>query len=150
MQQQTRIVIIGGGTAGWITAGVIAAKHQCVTNPSVSVTLIESPDIKTIGVGEGTWPSMRATLKSMGISETDFIRECDVSFKQGSKFVGWQNGNNETYYHPFTKPIDAIDLDLSSYWQPYRGKISFADTVSTQASFTDNGIAPKQITTPEY
>ncbi|MGB3724783.1 MAG: tryptophan halogenase family protein [Glaciecola sp.] len=148
--KQTRVVIVGGGTAGWLTAGVIAAKHNCASSDAVSVTLIEAPNIQSIGVGEGTWPSMRATLKSMGISESDFIRQCDVSFKQGSKFVGWHHGANEVYYHPFTKPVGAGDINLSLHWQQYRQQISFADAVCPQASFTDNGIAPKQISTPEY
>jgi len=51
------------------------------------VTLIESPDIAPIGVGEGTVPNIRKTLSSFGISETQFIRECDVTFKQSIKFV---------------------------------------------------------------
>ena len=50
-----------------------------------SVTLIESPDIPIIGVGEGTWPTLRATLQKMGVSETDFFRECDAAFKQGAQ-----------------------------------------------------------------
>lgn len=149
-QPATRIVIVGGGSAGWLTAGVIAAKHHCLTNDLVSVTLVESPNIKTIGVGEGTWPSMRNTLKAMGISEAEFIRHCDVSFKQGSKFVGWKHGQNETYYHPFTKPTGSSKLNLALYWQQYRKKINFADAVCPQSSHCDKGLAPKQITTPEY
>jgi len=82
------IVIVGGGTAGWLTAGIIAAEHCANGSESdglidIKVTLVESPDISTIGVGEGTWPSMRSTLQKMGISETDLIRDCDASFKQG-------------------------------------------------------------------
>ena len=77
----SRLVIVGGGTAGWLSAGVIAAEHAISSsgdqhNQEFQLTLVESPDIKTIGVGEGTWPSMRTTLKKMGLSETDFIREC--------------------------------------------------------------------------
>ena len=54
------IVVVGGGSAGWLTAALLAADHQA--DPRVSVTLIESASVPTIGVGEGTWPSMRATL----------------------------------------------------------------------------------------
>ena len=82
------ILILGGGSAGWLAAGIIAAEH----GPGLGVTLVESPDVPTIGVGEGTWPSMRETLRKMGVSERDFIRECDASFKQGSKFIGWREG----------------------------------------------------------
>jgi hypothetical protein len=62
-----RVIIVGGGTAGWLSAGIIAAEH-CIASAdsgaadSFQLTLVESPDIATIGVGEGTWPSMRSTL----------------------------------------------------------------------------------------
>ena len=69
------IVIVGGGAAGWLTAGTIAAGHNAGDETGISVTLIESPDVPTIGVGEGTWPTMRRTLGRLGISETEFIRQ---------------------------------------------------------------------------
>ena len=58
----------------------------------LDITLVESPDVPTIGVGEGTWPSMRETLRKMGVSENSFFAQCDASFKQGSKFIGWKTG----------------------------------------------------------
>ena len=54
------IVIVGGGTAGWLTAGIIAARHQGRMKAGFTVTLIESPNVPTIGVGEGTWPTLRS------------------------------------------------------------------------------------------
>ena len=76
-----KIVIVGGGTAGWLTAGLLAAEHsQKNDDLGMTITLIESMDIAPIGVGEGTWPSMRETLKTIGINETDFLVECDASF----------------------------------------------------------------------
>ena len=86
------IVIVGGGSAGWLTAGVIAAEHQAASGHGLRVTLVESPDIAPIGVGEGTWPTMRDTLRKIGVSEADFFRECDASFKQGSRFNRWVTG----------------------------------------------------------
>ena len=81
------MIVLGGGSAGWLTAGLLAAEH-----PELHITLIESSDVPTIGVGEGTWPSMRDTLRRIGLSEHDFIRRCQVSFKQGSRFDGWARG----------------------------------------------------------
>ena len=72
-----KIVIIGGGASGWLTAGIIAAEHRANTPTGIQITLVESPDMKTIGVGEGTWPTMRITLNKLGISETDLIQKCD-------------------------------------------------------------------------
>jgi len=89
-----KIVIVGGGTAGWITAGRIASEHK--QNPLISITLIESPDVKPIGVGEGTWPSMRDTLKKIGISEAELLHCCDASFKQASKFINWEMNSKDS------------------------------------------------------
>jgi len=144
-----KIVIVGGGTAGWLTAGIIAAEYN-LKNSDLKVILVESPDIPTIGVGEGTWPSMRNTLKKIGVSETDFFRECDASFKQGSKFIGWTHGKGDSYYHPFTPPESFSEINLADYWQPYRKEISFADIVCSQSVLADHHLAPKLMSTPEY
>lgn len=145
-----RVVIVGGGSAGWLTAGVIAAEHMAHTEVGLEIILVESPDIKPIGVGEGTWPSMRATLQKMGVSETDFIRECDASFKQGSKFSKWTTGMDDDYYHPFTLPAGYNEINLVDQWQPFRERITFADAVCVQSHLCNQGLAPKQISTPEY
>ena len=147
-----KIVIVGGGSAGWLTAGVLASHYETSKNDgsSLDITLIESPDIATIGVGEGTWPSMRSTLQKMGISETDFIRECDVSLKQGSRFDNWVTGDNDYYYHPFSLPHSFGEANLALPWQRIRDKVSFADAVCQQSKVCDWGLAAKQISTPEY
>jgi len=145
-----QVVIAGGGTAGWLSAAILAADRAAVASADFHITLIESPDIAPIGVGEGTWPSMRATLKRIGVSETDFIRECSASFKQGSKFVGWTHGKSETYYHPFSLPQGYDDINLAADWQAFSEQVSFADAVSAQSSLCEHGLAPKQIATPEY
>ena len=144
-----QIVIVGGGTAGWITAGRIAAKHKA--NPDICVTLIESPNISIIGVGEGTWPTMRNTLMKLGISETDFMRECDATFKQGAKFAKWVDGTpNDFYYHPLMLPQGFNKVDLPPYWQTEFGHQSFSDAVCFQEQVCEQGLAPKLITTAEY
>jgi tryptophan 7-halogenase len=73
-QRIQKVVIVGGGTAGWLTAGIIAARHQGRMKAGFSVTLVESPNIPIIGVGEGTWPTLRSSLEKMGISETELFR----------------------------------------------------------------------------
>jgi flavin-dependent dehydrogenase len=146
-----KIVIVGGGSAGWITAGLLASEYMGDSDPEVSVTLIESPDVKTIGVGEGTWPTMRKTLQKIGLSETDFLTACSASFKQGTKFVGWVTGaDDDYYYHPFSAPIGYTDLNLVPYWQQEANGRSFVDAVSFQGQLCDRNLAPKQEQTPEY
>ena len=146
-----KIVIVGGGSAGWLTAGIIAAEHNASSVNGIEITLIESPEIKPIGVGEGTWPTMRATLQSIGISEAEFISCCDASFKQGSQFVGWCNGGeNDQYYHPFIAPHGFGQSDLVSHWQQHFKHIPFAQALSFQPAICDHNLAPKQVQTPEY
>ncbi|MDT8450504.1 MAG: tryptophan halogenase family protein [Wenzhouxiangellaceae bacterium] len=145
-----RVVIVGGGTAGWITAGLIAAAAKRADRP-VRVTLVESPEVATIGVGEGTWPTMRTTLSRLGISEAEFLGECTAAFKQGTRFVGWVDGGDEDiYYHPFTAPAGYPSEDLASHWWPERERISFADAVTAQGMVCDRDLAPKQPETPDY
>ena len=140
------IVIVGGGSAGWLTAGVIAAEH-----PHLTVTLVESPDIAPIGVGEGTWPTMRDTLRKIGVSESDFFRECDAAFKQGSRFNAWVTGQADDYYfHPFVLPQGYGESNLAARWQDSHGGVPFADLVSFQPHLCVHGKAPKQASTPEY
>jgi hypothetical protein len=140
------IVILGGGSAGWLSAGVIAAEH-----PELQVTVIESPEVAPIGVGEGTWPSMRDTLRKIGVAESDFLRECDATFKQGSRFNRWVSGADDDYYfHPFVLPQGYGDADLAARWQAHHAPVPFADLVSFQPHLCVHGKAPKQASTPEY
>ena len=150
-KQVKRVVIVGGGSAGWLTAGVIAADHRNAALPGLELTLVESPSVSPIGVGEGTWPSMRDTLRRIGVSETDFIRDCDASFKQGSKFAGWVSGDAaDHYYHPFTLPQGYTETNLVAAWQRDHGAVPYAELVSYQPQLCERGCAPKQVTTPEY
>jgi tryptophan 7-halogenase len=145
------IVIVGGGSAGWLTAGVIAADHHAASPSGLRVTLLESPDVPPIGVGEGTWPTMRDTLRRIGVSETDFIRECDASFKQGSRFDDWVHGREgDYYYHPFVLPHGYTETNLVAGWLARHDEVPFADLVSFQPHLCAQGKAPKQIATPEY
>ena len=152
------IVIVGGGAAGWITAGRIAAKYKnnsvnssINSSANISVTLIESPTINIIGVGEGTWPTMRNTLMKMGISETDFMRACDATFKQGAKFSKWVDGTpNDFYYHPLMLPQGFNKVDLPPHWQASFSHLSFSNAVCFQEQICEKGLAPKLITTAEF
>jgi tryptophan 7-halogenase len=149
------ICIVGGGTAGWLTAGIIAARHAGESGRGLAVTLVESESIGIIGVGEGTWPTMRSTLKKMGISETQFIRECNASFKQGAKFSKWVTGEeSDFYYHPLMLPEGFPSLDLAPFWTQYSDAHadapSFSAAVCFQEAVCELGLGPKLITTPEY
>lgn len=143
------IVVVGGGTAGWLTASTIAAEFSN-RERGIRITLVESDQTGPIGVGEGTWPSMRSTLKKIGITETTFFRECQASFKQGSTFRGWLHGGDEQYHHPFTLPVGYQEINLADYWPPYRDQISFADAVCPQVAVCERDLAPRQRSAPDY
>lgn len=141
-----RVVIVGGGTAGWLAAARLAAAR-----PALAVTLVEAPDLPTIGVGEGTWPTMRATLAAIGIAEGEFLAACDGSFKQGSRFDFWVSGAaDDRYLHPFTSPPALPMRDLLAAWQAVEPGRSFAAAMTAQGSVCDLDLAPRQRAMPDY
>lgn len=143
-----RVIIVGGGTAGWLSACLLAAKR-----PELSVTLVEAPDIPTIGVGEGTWPTMRATLATIGIEESEFVACCDASFKQGSRFDGWVTGDaDDSYLHPFTPPPPCATEALVAAWATRNAArpLPFADAMTAQAAAVARHLAPRQASMPGY
>ncbi len=143
--------MLGGGSAGWLVAALLAAEHG---PRGLQVTLVESSDTPPIGVGEGTWPSMRDTLRRIGLSEDDFVRHCQVSFKQGSRFDGWARGapgsDGDRYYHPFMLPVGHGDTELIPAWLTTQAARPFADVVSPSVQICEAGLAPKQVQTPEF
>ena len=144
-----KVLVLGGGSAGWLVAGLLASEHR-----DLEITLIESSDVPIIGVGEGTWPSMRDTLRRMGLSESEFVRQCHVAFKQGSRFDGWIHGEagaqGDRYYHPFMLPVGHDDVDLIQAWLTTQAQRPFADVVSPSVQICEAGRAPKQVQTPEF
>jgi tryptophan halogenase len=152
MDQAIRhLVVVGGGSAGWLVAGVLAAAHGRAAGGALRVTLLESPDVAPIGVGEGTWPTMRDTLRRIGVSESAFVRDCDVAFKQGSLFRGWVDGSADDYYfHPFMLPEGFGDADLVAGWLRGHAGGPFADLACVQPHLCAQGRGPKQAATPEF
>ena len=147
------VLIVGGGTAGWLTAANLAQSFNSKEQGATTVTLIESPDIPTVGVGEGTWPTMRATLQKLGIKEDEFLRSCNATFKQGTKFFNWQHSDQSgSYHHLFTSISDPTQFNLAPYWlQDNAGEgVPYARAVSAQGSIAELGLAPKKITSKPY
>ena len=145
-----RILIVGGGTAGWLTAAYLA-KHLALSERShLEVTVLESPDIGPIGVGEGTFPTIRTTLQFLGIDERRFIRETSATFKQGIRFVDWAqapvDGRHHEFLHPFEAPFYTEGTSLVPYWllQDEATRAPFAQAVTLQERVAAAQRAPKR------
>jgi tryptophan halogenase len=94
-------VIVGGGTAGWLTAAILArVLAPLLKKNEATITLIESPEVSSIGVGEATVPSFVDILNYLDISMQDFVTTTNATFKLGIKFTDWQKAG-ESYWHPF-------------------------------------------------
>jgi len=142
-----KIAIVGGGTAGWLSAAIIAAHHKTDHPDGIQVVLVEASDIPTVGVGEGTWPTMKNTVRSIGIKESELFAKCHAGFKQGGKFVDWVHGNGDFYYHPFTVPLGYGRIDLA----PYVSNIEeFAVESNFQHHVCEAGLAPRSLSEGEY
>ena len=108
-----RVVILGGGSAGWMTAAALAQSIQ----RDCDITLIESEEIGTIGVGEATIPPIRQFNQMLGIDEDEFLRRTKGSLKLGIRFVDW-GMLGHSYFHPFGsygRPFDLVQIQ--HWWQ---------------------------------
>jgi 2-polyprenyl-6-methoxyphenol hydroxylase-like FAD-dependent oxidoreductase len=104
-------IILGGGTAGWMAACLLA-KHW----PQHKVTLVESPDVGIIGVGEGSTPQLRSFFRSLGIAEAEWMPKCNATYKNGITFKGWsERPGYESYYHPFATELDGYSFNAFTY-----------------------------------
>jgi tryptophan halogenase len=145
-----RILIVGGGTAGWLTAAYLAKALRLAERQHLEITVLESPDIGTVGVGEGTFPTIRSTLQFLGIDEAQFIRATSATLKQGIRFVDWAHapgsGAPQQFFHPFEAPFYAEDVNLVPYWllQDEATRPPFAQAMTLQQRVAEAQRAPKR------
>lgn len=92
-----KIVILGGGTAGWIAAAILA---RALPNVGLEITVVESPDIGTVGVGEATIPPILDLLRFLSIDEANFVAQTQATYKLGIRFSDWGRVGDH-YWHPF-------------------------------------------------
>lgn len=155
-----RILIVGGGTAGWLTAAFLAKTLGTNAPDGVDITLVESSEIGIIGVGEGTFPSIKGTLAAIGIPEALFIRECNATFKQGIQFKHWVRTpgtpgtpGHDHYFHPFSTPSQRPGgPELLPYWllgAAGEGR-AFAEAATMQKRVADASHAPKRASDADF
>ena len=140
-----RVLIVGGGSSGWTTAAYLNAVLNAGDQKPVEISLIESPDVPRIGVGEATIPNINLTLASIGIDETEFMKAVDGTFKQSIRFVNWLDNKQESYHHPFcrygTGPLD----NAGRRWLTSNRSLPFMETVSAQPAICEMGLSPKML-----
>ncbi len=131
------LVIVGGGTAGWMAAAALAR----VLGPDYRITLIESEQIGIVGVGEATVPHIKAFNNLLGINEAEFVRHTQGSFKLGIEFADWQRPGT-SYVHGFGTEI-GHPLGLLPF-QQYWFKQALAGKAKPLGAYTLNTVAAKR------
>lgn len=137
-----RIVIAGGGTAGWMAANLMALRW-----PSSRITVLESPEIGIIGVGEGSTPQFKAFFRKLGIAESEWMPHCNATYKNGISFHGWSDAPScKSYFHPFPSPIDAHTSPAFAYNSHMRRRgvdvVAHPDRFFLSAKLAENRLAP--------
>ena len=150
-----KVLVVGGGTAGWITAGYLARMLGADRPGGIEVTLVESQDIGILGVGEGTFPTIRKTLARIGIDEAELVRRCGATFKQGAKFVHWRHAPGtpgpDHYLHAFQETDERTGPELLPYWLlGVAGDANWDEVNTPQKAAADAFRAPKLPTHPDY
>jgi tryptophan 7-halogenase len=109
----TNIVIVGGGTAGWMSAAALARYHEAMP---INIRLIESPEIGTVGVGESTIPAINVYNHFLSLDENEFVRATQATFKLAIEFADWRHIGHH-YYHPFGPyGLDMRGVMFTSFW----------------------------------
>ncbi len=107
MNQLHEIVILGGGTAGWLTANLMA--HLFSDKEHIKITVIEAPDIDIVGVGEGSTPALKKFFEMINIDESEWMPRCNATYKLNIRFDGWSpNSGINNYSHPFISQTDMF------------------------------------------
>ena len=151
------VTIVGGGTAGWLTATFLAtALNSLNREHPVKITLIESPSIPTVGVGESTLASMPQMLEVLGIDEKAFIKRCNVTFKCAGRFVNW-NVDSEGRPRTFITPFNGAD-PIKGYHPAYyfnrfgsvSGRPDYADNMMPNQGVIDHFRGPRTKSMGDY
>ena len=140
-----RVLIVGGGSAGWTAAAYLNAALNSGERQAAEISLVESPDVPRIGVGEATIPNINSVLAVIGIDEAEFMQAVDGTFKQSIRYVNWLHDKREFYHHPFCRYGSGPGDDAGRRWLMSDRSAPFMNTVSAQPAICEMGLAPKTL-----
>jgi len=148
-------VIVGGGTAGWMAA--LALARRLLGEAGGRVSVVEAPDVRSIGVGEATVPHIRFTLGALGIDENEFMRRTGATFKLGMKFLNWADpAPGDMYWSPFTPGptpgefARAVNAHMCRRENGHDDRFDYARAGFINAWLSERAKAPKFGTEPAY
>lgn len=151
------ILIVGGGTAGWLAAAYLQRILGNNPDAPIDIRVVESTEIGPIGVGEATVPTLRNMMRLLDIPESALFGEADATLKNGIRFVGWRNGGDaatDSYDHPFDPPMVMHGYSTIAHWLnlKQRGLTTqpYAQAGTVQTALFDANLSPKMMNSPNY
>ena len=129
MYKSDKILIVGGGSAGWMTAATLIKEY-----PDRDITLVESDDISKIGVGESTTAGLTGWLSQLEIDHKDFMKETNAAYKLSIKFTDFHSIGDGGFHYPFGHPnLQNCELQSANDWQ----LLKLFDKTTTKQSYVD-------------
>ncbi|MEU0399872.1 tryptophan halogenase family protein [Streptomyces sp. NPDC006197] len=134
------VVIVGGGTAGWMTAAYLKATF----GDRLAVTLVESKNVPTVGVGEASFSTIRHFFAYLGLAETDWMPECHGTYKLAIRYDNWR-AKGHHFYHPFERPRTVEGVSLADWWLHKRPSADYDRDCSLIAALCEANRSPRQL-----
>ena len=148
------LVIVGGGSTGWLAACFLQRALGAVRQTPLPITLIESPRIADVGVGEATLPTLRGMMQALGVPESALFGAADATLNNGLRLHGWRNGGDESYDHPFDAPPPFSGFATTAHWlnlmQRGLTQQPMAQACAVQPALFDGHQSPKLMDSPDY
>ncbi len=151
------IVIVGGGTAGWLAACYLQRTLGAARHAPLPITLVELPAVGTLGTEEATVPTLRGTMQALGLPETALFTDADATLTNGIRFNGWRCGGpapDDSYDHPFDVPMPFHGFATTAHWLNLRQRgltqQPMAQACTVQTTLFDGHLSPKLMDSPDY
>ncbi len=134
------VVIVGGGTAGWMTASYFKAAF----GERINITLVESGNIGAVGVGEATFSDIRHFFDFLGLKEKDWMPACNATYKLAVRFENWRE-EGHYFYHPFEQMRSVNGFPLADWWLREKPTDRFDKDCFVMPSIIDAGLSPRHL-----